>query len=560
MALEILLIEDEPSDAEFFSRVMEREAPGQYHITHLETVEEVERLSSGGIFDVAMLDMNLPGLSGFDAVRFIQEKHNSLPVIILSGSDDEEKAVRAASMGVQDYLVKGKSSGEVIRRSIRYSIERKRYEEKILYLTRYDQLTGLMNTQLFNSLLKQAIIRAKRDHTTLAIYYIDLDNFRHVNDAYGMEVGNTLLIEVAGRLKSILEEGTLVSRLTGDKFVVALEDNGDLDVCAVLAERMGLTIGEPFSISGHDISTSASVGIATYPKCGQDSTSLVKNAEAALYIAKDEGRSHYRFFTSELNEKITERIHITSALRDADIEREFYLHYQPTLDLRTGKVIGAEALLRWQHLELGTVMPERFIPLAEEAGLIDKVSSWVMETACQDYLRMEKPEMEIALNLSSKQLHHSMLVRTIKETLQRSSMPAERLALELTESAVMSDTEAAFELMGQLKDMGIKIYIDDFGTGYSSLTLLRRAPIDALKIDRTFVHDMTDNKEDSKIIRLVIDLAHDLGMKVIAEGVETAKQANMLRLMGCDMAQGHLYSVSRELGDFKRWLHEYVAY
>ncbi len=557
LAKRILLIEDEAADAMLFRRHVEQgNSQIQFNVTHLDRAEAAKD-SDLDEFDIVVMDMNLPGLSGMDAVRFMQEKAPALPIVILSGNDDEMQAMQAAGLGVQDYLVKGVHGKDVICRTIRYAIERKHYEDKIAYLMHHDQLTGLMNGELFQSMLSLALSRVRSRNRNLAVYCINLDNFKDINTVYGTHTGNGVLVEAGKVLRSMLREDSLIARMNADEFVVAVEVDEGLDTCGALAECIGASLTRNFDVCGHTVSISASVGIATFPQCGSTSPELLKHARAALLTAKTRGRGEYRFFTQELNEKALQRIRITRALREAVGEKDFLLHYHPKIDLRTGKVIGAEALIRWTHPTLGFISPEIFIPLAEESGLIDDITEWVCETACLHHKKMAVNNFDMAINISARQLTGRTFIDTLSKIIRRTGIKPHNLVLEITETAVMADAQHALSLLSEMKELGVKLHIDDFGTGYSSLNYLRRFPVDALKIDRSFVMEMHRNEEDAKIVKLVIDLAHDLGKKVVAEGVELEEHANMLKLMGCDIAQGYLYSMPLSSYEFTHWLQEY---
>ncbi len=561
---QLLLIEDSLSDAVLFEHMISEEAPDEFHITHLENMEEYRSIDNHSQFDIAMMDMNLPGLTGFEAVKLLQQKASHTPIIILTGDDDEEQGLTAAKMGVQDYLVKGVSNSEVIARAIRYSIQRKHFEEQISYLTRYDQLTGLINSELFTMMSEQMLAHARKENSFLAVLYMDLDNFKDINDAFGHDSGNMLLIEVASRISAIIKESfgsdALFTRLGGDEFAVAIPYHDNDNDYVVAAERINHAISETFTIGNNKILSSISIGVATFPSAGETVESLLKHAEVALYRAKEKGRRNYQLFSPELHEDMSRRFRIISGLREAIDEQQFQLFYHPKIDLRTGEVKGVEALMRWTHPELGFVPPDVFIPLAEDAGLIEEMTQWVLQTACTDFQKNGLEHLDVAVNISAKQLHHDGLSRQLDSIISDTGIAPERLVLELTETAVMQDVKTAMHILGSLKDIGVKLHVDDFGTGYSSLDYLRRFPVDALKIDRSFVMNMIEQPEDVSIVRLVIEMAHELRMQVVAEGVESQPHVNQLMQLKCDQSQGFHYCKPLPLDNFIEWKSNYSSF
>lgn len=562
---QLLLIEDSPSDAALFEHMIQNEAPNEFEITHLETMEEYDALGKNKRFDIAMMDMNLPGLTGFEAVKILQQRASHTPIIILTGDDDEQQGLTAAKMGVQDYLVKGVSNSEVIARAIRYSIQRKHFEEQISYLSRYDQLTGLINSDLFSMMGGQMLARAEKEKSFLAILYMDVDNFKDINDAFGHDTGNMLIIETASRISDILSDifgnDALLTRLGGDEFAVAIAYNEEQDNdYVVAAERINHAMNKRFHIGSHKILSSISIGVATYPKAGETIESLLKHAEVALYRAKDKGRRNYQLFNAELHENAATRIRLISALREGIDEHQFDLFYHPKIDLHSSTIEGAEALMRWTHPELGFVPPDTFIPLSEDAGLIEEMTQWVLQTACEHFQQSELQHLDIAVNISAKQLHHNRLAEQLDTVISHTDIAPQRLVLELTETAVMHDVNIAMKVLGALRDIGVRLHIDDFGTGYSSLDYLRRFPVDALKIDRSFVMNMITQPEDVSIVRLIIEMAHELNMQVVAEGVETAQHVNQLTLMKCDQSQGFHYCKPLPYKQFLEWNDRFTAF
>jgi diguanylate cyclase (GGDEF)-like protein len=380
--------------------------------------------------------------------------------------------------------------------------------------------------------------------------FIDMDRFKVVNDSLGHSAGDRLLQDSAKRLAECLRESDTVARLGGDEFVVMIEnftapkDAAPKDAITV-AQKILASLARPFFVGGQEFLMSASIGISTFPDDGKDAETLLKNADIAMYRAKDQGRNNYQFYSAEMNKHTFERLAMESSLRRAIERNEFLLHYQPKLDLRTGAIGGVEALIRWQHPDLGMVPPIQFIKLAEETGLIVEIGEWVLKTACEQNKQWRDqgiPPMRVAVNLSARQFAQKTLVSDVARTIAQSGLTPDCLELEITESLVMDNPESAAETLHKLKNMGISLSIDDFGTGFSSLAYLKRFPIDCIKIDRSFIKDIPTEADDMAITRGIIALGHSLRLKIIAEGVETKEQQDFLRSNGCDEMQGFLFS------------------
>lgn len=458
---------------------------------------------------------------------------------------DEDVALRAIQGGAEDYLVKGLGDGALISRSIRYAIERKKAEVRLAYVSQYDSLTGLANRALFQDRLSQAVARAERDGEMVALISLDLDRFKDFNDALGHSFGDMLLKTAATRMQECVRDGDTVARLGSDEFGIILEDVSDVRFAASVAQKISAVLTEPFTIQGQEMYLSAGMGIAVRPPSEADG--LMRDANAALQRAKAAGPDNYQFFSSEMNVEAFERLAFESSLRRALEREEFELHYQPQVDLLTGRIVGAEALLRWNHPEQGVVSPARFIPVLEQTGMIFAVGVWVMETACKQTREWRDrglvPDLRISVNLSAKQFAQRDLGEIISGILERTGLDPDALELEVTESLLMEDTEESNLKLRQLKaDRGVRVSIDDFGIGYSSLAYLKRFPLDVLKIDRSFVRDLTVDPDDAAIVSAIVALARNLRLKVIAEGVETAAQLEYLRRQSCDEAQGYYFS------------------
>ncbi len=427
--------------------------------------------------------------------------------------------------------------------------------EQMLHLGQYDALTGLPNRGLLEDRLRQAVAHARRSHGQVAVLLSDLDCFKIFNDSLGHRMGDRLLQAVAERLKTCLRESDTISRPGGDEFIIVLPGVKSIEDVAHVAEKVLRSLSDSYTIDGHELNITASMGISIYPDDGRDLETLLRNAEAAMYYAKEKRLNHYRFFTQEMNVQAFDSLMMQNHLRRALERREFQLNYQPQVDLKTGAVVGAEALIRWRHPELGLISPGQFIPIAEERGLIIPISEWVLHEACQQNRRWQGaglPPLPVAVNLSAAHFRQENLQETVEYALQDSNLDPRLLELEITEGMVMQDAEDVVLMLNELKAMGIRLTVDDFGTGYSSLSYLKRFPLDKLKVDRSFVRDITLNEQDAEITRAIISMAHGLGLKVVAEGVETQDQLKFLRWQKCDDMQGFYFSRPLLTEDFER--------
>jgi diguanylate cyclase (GGDEF)-like protein len=505
----------------------------------------LEHLSAGGT-GLVLLDLSLPDSFGLDTFAKVYAHSPTVPIIVLTGNDDQMLALSAVKGGAQDYLVKNRLDRELLLRSMHYSIERKRYQVQLEHQANYDALTGLPNRNLLHDRLRQAVY-SQRSPRNIAVVFMDLDHFKFVNDSLGHSTGDKLLKGMAERLRAVLREGDTVGRVGGDEFVLILNDQSNEEVIFRAMQRITAKVAEPIEIEGKEMYVTASAGISLYPQDGPDVDTLLKHADAAMYRAKEHGRNNFQFYTSEMNERVNERLSLESALRRALERREFLLHFQQKVDLRSGGLIGAEALVRWMHPEWGLVRPARFIPLAEETGLIVPLGEWVLREACRqarEWLDQGLRPGVVSVNLSARQFRQEGLVRTVSRVLEETRLDPSQLEMELTESMIMHNVEAAITTLQGLKSLGVALSMDDFGTGYSSLAALKQLPVDTLKIDRSFVRDigLGENADEGVLAQAIISLGHSLRLKVIAEGVETDAQVRFLKRHGCDEVQGFFYS------------------
>ncbi len=413
------------------------------------------------------------------------------------------------------------------------------------YLAHYDVLTGLPNRQLFIERLGKAVVQAQRNRRSVAVVFLDLDRFKLVNDALGNQVGDALLRAAAGRLTAAVRESDAVCRLGGDEFGLLLDNLSGAAEAESLAQKILDDLEAPFQLEGHELFLTASIGITVCPADGDDAEELIKHADTAMYHAKEQGRNNWQFYRASLNAAVSERLSLENALRKALERRELLVYYQPQVEIGSEKIVGAEALLRWRHPELGLITPERFIHLAEESGLILPIGEWVLREACaQNMLWRSRglPTLRVAVNLSARQFHQPGLEEKVAQVLEETGLDANCLELELTESLLMQDAPAAVRTLGKLREMGVHLGVDDFGTGYSSLSYLKRFPIDRLKIDQSFVRDIGRDPDAGSIAEAVIALAHSLRMKAVAEGVEDEEQLTYLCSLNCDEVQGYFFS------------------
>ncbi|WP_133717303.1 MULTISPECIES: EAL domain-containing protein [Methylocaldum] len=437
--------------------------------------------------------------------------------------------------------------------------ERKKYEASIEYLATHDALTHLPNRTLLADRLSQALAHAKRTERPLALLFLDLDRFKDVNDSFGHALGDALLQAVAERLQASVREGDTVARQGGDEFLILLSDLERMEDIEFVAVKILRAIAKPFLIEGRELFMSGSIGASVYPADGEDMETLLKHADTAMYRTKEEGGSGFRLYAREMSQRAIERIKMESALRRALEQQQFELFYQPKVELRGGRIIGSEALIRWRHPDLGLVLPSRFIPMAEETGLIHAIGSWALKTACLQSKAWQDAGLspfDVAVNLSAKQLKRGNLVKLVNQTLRETGLEGRYLELELTETMVMHDPERFIPILEELKELGVKLSVDDFGTGYSSLSYLKRLPFDRLKIDQSFVRDIATDTNDAVIVQTVISLGHTLGLKVIAEGVETLEQLTFLCRHRCDDMQGYYSSRPVTAEQFGRLLRE----
>ncbi|MDD5390399.1 MAG: EAL domain-containing protein [Gallionellaceae bacterium] len=464
---------------------------------------------------------------------------------LLTGSGEATVAVEVSAAGMYRPLPDG--SGEFLGTYgvARDISARKQAEATITFQAYHDLLTGLPNRALFNDRLGQAIAQARRHGQALAVMFLDMDRFKVVNDTHGHLVGDGLLQGMAQRLRGSLREGDTLARIGGDEFMLLLPHVRSRDNAAFIADKIIASLKHPFHVDGHEIYSGMSIGIAVYPEDGDNQETLIKHADLAMYHAKDHGRNDFRFFTHDLQHSLTGRLAVENDMRHALTRGEFEMYYQPQVDIQSQRIRGMEALIRWHHPERGMVPPNDFIPIAEECGLIAPISEWVLDTACKQakaWRAANMPAISLGVNLSARQIEHPHFVDKFIHSLKENGIDGQGIEIEITESTLMRDMEGAIEKLRRLADQGVEISIDDFGTGYSSLSYLRKLPVHTLKIDRSFIHDLSAPSNGGTIVAGITAMAKGLRLNVVAEGVETSAQLEYLESIGCDSYQGYLFS------------------
>lgn len=487
--------------------------------------------------------------SGNDELSSVSSQINAMMDIIQASHEQLEQRVEERTQELKSTNIQ--LQDEITERK---SVEKELiiHKEHLVRLAHYDNLTSLPNRVFFNEILNKALSHAARHKKSLAILFVDLDRFKTINDALGHPTGDLVLKEIATRFATVLRAGDILARLGGDEFIILLNDITNPNSAGPVAEKLLHVCSQPVQIRAHEFFITASIGICIYPNDGASLEDLQKNADMAMYKAKRSGGGNYQYFTQEMNLEAHEHMRLESALRKAIINKEFVLHYQPKLNLADGKIMGVEALIRWESPEHGLISPAKFIPLAEETGLIMPIGEWALREACracQSWQEQGYEPIVMAVNLSPKQFRLQDIAQLVATVLKDTKLPAKYLELEITETAVMDNVESAISRLREIQSMGIDISVDDFGTGYTSISYLKQFPVKVLKIDQSFIKGIPSNQNDIAITSAVIALAHNLGMKVVAEGVETVEQLNYLANHDCDMIQG--YFISRPLPEKK---------
>ncbi len=549
----IMMVDDESINTEVVQAFLEEAGYRNFVITDQST--EALGLLETHRPDILLLDLMMPEVSGFDILTAMRS-HESLqymPVIVLTSSSDAETKLKALELGATDFLAKPVDSSELALR-MRNTLAAKAYQDQLAY---YDALTGLPNRRMFLGRLDQELANARRDDRSIAVLNIGLDRFKQINDTLGLQVGDALLKAVGQQLAKLVRVSDpgerrgqdsswmALARLGGDEFAITVPETLKVANADILARRVVNSMSEPFQADGHEVFVTPSIGIAVFPEDGEERDTLLKHASIATYHAKQQGRNTYQFYSSEINARSTERLKLENELRRALDNNELLLYYQPRVATKTGRMTGIEALLRWQHARLGLVMPEVFVSLAEEAGLIGSIGEWVLHEACRPTKAWHEAgldTLEVSVNVSGYQFRQPSLEDIVRDALKKSGLESPYLTLELTESTLMADVDRNMRSLSEMKELGVKLSIDDFGTGYSSLSYLKRFPLDELKIDRSFIADVEAGADDAAIVTAIIAMGQSLGLTIVAEGVENQGQLAFLRDRNCDLCQGFLFS------------------
>jgi len=547
-ALKILLVEDDADDAQFL-RASLAQRSDSVQLQHASRMGDAVALLAEQRYDVVLLDLNLPDCRGAECVEKIHEADELVPIVVLSGHDDEDFAVEILNRGVQDYLVKWEGDARIILRAIRYAIERKRAEIKVNYLARLDWLTCIPNRQYLRDELDHATMRALRGGRTMALLLLDLDGFTALNETLGRQLGDGLLRAVVARLAGKIRKGDLLARLGGGTFAVVLEDiRSPLDVEAV-AQNVGDAFRKPFPIGGRQVPVTASVGIALCPADGTDSATLLGNAHRAMRGAREHGGNTFRFFTPAMHEEVLSHRRLEAGLKVAIEQEQLELLYQPQFRLADHRVEAVEALLRWRHPERGRVSAGEFISVAEQSGCIVPIGAWVIEAVCRQLRSWEAegvPVPRVAINVSAAQLKQPGFQDLVRGVLQAHSVDPGLIELELTESVLADDAEGAGDCIRGLKKLGVRLAIDYFGASRSCLGRLLEFPFDALKIDRSFFADVAKSQGAQIICSTILTIAHRFSLDAVAEGIESEEQELFLTRHDCQYGQGHYLSAPIE--------------
>jgi diguanylate cyclase (GGDEF)-like protein len=541
----ILVVDDDRAMCFALRKVLEQDG---YRIEEARNGAQAMAICERRMPDLVLMDALMPVMDGFAACKNLRVLPGGavVPVLVITSLDDEHAIEQAFSAGATDYIPKPVHFA-VLRQRVARLLRASRAERHVRRLAYHDALTGLPNRALFMERLGEMLARRRADDDLLAVLFLDLDRFKIVNDTLGHEVGDLLLKAASERILRCVRAGDLVARLGGDEFTVVLDGIKSRSVAATVADNICHALADPFVFMGQEMYVTASIGVSLYPADGDDIAALVKHADTAMFRAKEQ-RSNYRFYEQDMEAAVTLRMELDGEMRRALARNEFVLYYQPVADLATDKIVSMEALLRWNHPERGLVSPAEIIPLAEETGFILSIGEWVLRKACtqlQEWLENGYETVPVAVNISGRQLEKGCLYETVAKVLQETKLPPSLLGLEITESTIMDSPERIIPILRKLREIEVRLSIDDFGTGYSSLSYLKRFPVDALKIDRSFVCDITTDPADAAIVTGIIALARSLGMQTVAEGVETSEQHEALKRLGCDMVQG--YHLSRPL-------------
>ena len=538
----VVLADDDPSIRLMVRHVLEDE---NYEIVEaedgLDAIKAVEKQHPA----LVLLDAVMPGLDGFTTCQQLKDRgHVDVPVIMLTGLDDDASVERAYEVGAIDYITKP-IKWAVLKHRVRSIVKSVMAERKIQRLEYRDTLTQLPNRLLFNDRLDQAIVRAERRRESIALMVVDIDDFKLVNDSFGHEAGDKLIKAVGELLSKSLRRADTVARLGGDEFAIIIENVDGEDDATSIADNLTTILKHNVRLDEQETFTSASVGIAMFPDDGMDASTLLKNADTAMFRAKEQGRGSFQFYKAEMSVNAMERLELENSIRQAIDKNEMIIHYQPTIDIHNNEISGVEALLRWQHPEKGIINPEDFLQAAIDSGLIVSIGEWMIETICHQLRVWKDAGMEnqnVSINLTTKQFKDQDLVGIFKVAMEKHQIEGAELTIEVTEKTLISSEGEIEETLNKLHEMGLLIAVDDFGIGFASLTNLKDLPIDVVKIDEKFIAGVPENEQDVAVVTAIAGLTRGLKLKLLAEGIENERQLNMLKGLGCQYAQGYYWS------------------
>ena len=542
--IKFLLIEDDEDDHMLIRDLISDTYNGEFAMDWKQTWEEGQAAIKINDYDVCLVDYRLGQRNGLELIREEVAGGYTVPMILLTGAESREIDLEAMEAGACDYLIKGQITGALLERSIRYAIERQKSSDRLASLAMNDTLTGVANRNMFQLKLNDALAQHKRTEFFIALILLDIDYFKRINDTYGHQAGDAVLTTVAKRLAVVTRDTDTVARLGGDEFAIIATNIQLPDGGSIIAQKIIDALCEPIIYKGQEISVSTSIGITMCPPDKGPVEQLMTNADVALYQAKNAGRGRYQFFDEEMNEKRLAHQKLLHELNNAINKDEFVLYFQPKIRITSGQMIGAEALIRWEHPDRGLVPPNDFIPATESSGMILDLGRWVLREACLQSAAWRDAgfgELPIAVNISVSELKQANFVETVEQIIADTQIDPRCLEIEITETMVMDNVEFTVDLLYRLRKLGIWISMDDFGTGHSSLARLKHLPIDTIKIDRSLIANILDDPRDIAITKAIITLADNLGLNTVAEGVETEHQLSCLRSIGCGEAQGYFF-------------------
>ncbi len=539
----VLIADDDPSIRLLLRHAMEKDG---YKVVEVVNGAEAIKATEKYHPNLILMDAVMPVMDGFNATSTLMEmeEFSDIPVLMITALDDDRSVSKAFISGALDYITKP-VNWSVLKHRVRRMLHAAEVEHQIRHLAYLDTLTGLPNRLLFMDRLDQAISRSMRQSSIFALLFIDIDHFKVINDSMGHHAGDKLLTSVTARLQQSVRQSDTIARLGGDEFTVIVENINQPEDVVVVTKSILRMLSDPIMIDNREVFISASIGVSVYPDDGDDLGTLLKNAETAMYKAKEHGRNNLQFYRAEMSEAAMKRLELENNLRNAIEKEQLLVFYQPKFNLLTGECLGMEALVRWDHPDKGLVQPDEFIPLAEETGMILQLDDWVIRTACKQLNVWKTAGYDIgslAINVSARQFKEHRLAGVIQKVLDETGVQGHELEIELTESTLVDNNENAREMLNELHEMGIKIALDDFGTGYASMSYLKDFPIDTVKIDRSFIWGIPNDKEDMAIVKAIVGLADALDLSLIAEGVETEQQIEFLNSIGCKFAQGYYWS------------------